>query len=234
MKKDQLKILDTLSRNHPDPQKVLQYSTELIQKAKLLDSSQYLFNTFLNKGHALRLKGDYAQALESFFEAASIAAKSKNNSYTGLVNITIADVYSEMKNHENAVSYYENGIDILKKEHDTLNFASGLFNLGDEYLSNKDYDLAIEHFMEAGLIFRKIKSIKLEAGEIGEAYVLGNMGMIYAEQGKDSLAKNYLNDAINFARLLVLHSHYSISNSENKLCKKFDFLKTGAMPTTVG
>ena len=46
-KKDQLKILDTLSRDHPDPQKLLQYSTELIQKAKLLDSSQYLFRAVL-------------------------------------------------------------------------------------------------------------------------------------------------------------------------------------------
>ena len=202
-KKDQLKILDKLSRDHTDPQKLLQYSTELIQKAKLLDSSQYLFNTFLNKGHALRLKGDYAQALESFFEAASIAAKSKNNSYTGLVNITIADVYSEMKNHENAVSYYEKGIDLLKKEHDTLNFASGLFNLGDEYLSNKDYDLAIEHFMEAGLIFRKINYKE------GEAYVLGNMGMIYAEQGKDDLAEANINEAISILEKYELYSPIS-------------------------
>ena len=202
-KKDQLKILDTLSRNHPDPQKLLQYSTELIQKAKLLDSSQYLFRAVLNKGAALRLKGDYAQALESFFEAASIAAKSKENGDIGLVNITIADVYSEMKNHENAVSYYEKGIDLLKKEKNPVNFATGLFNLGDEYLSNKDYDLAIEHFMEAGLIFRKINYKE------GEAYVLGNMGMIYAEQGKDDLAEANINEAISILEKYELYSPIS-------------------------
>lgn len=202
-KKDQLKILDTLSRNHPDPQKVLQYSTELIQKAKLLDSSQYLFSAILRKGNALRLKGDYAQALGTYFEAASIATKSKDNGDIGLVNITIADVYSEMKNHENAVSYYEKGIDLLKKEHDTLNFASGLFNLGDEYLSNKDYDLAIEHFMEAGLIFRKINYKE------GEAYVLGNMGMIYAEQNKDDLAEANINEAIGILEKYELYSPIS-------------------------
>ena len=176
---------------------------DLIEKAKLLDSSQYLFSAILRKGNALRLKGDYAQALGTYFEAASIATKSKDNGDIGLVNITIADVYSEMKNHENAVSYYEKGIDLLKKEHDTLNFASGLFNLGDEYLSNKDYDLAIEHFMEAGLIFRKINYKE------GEAYVLGNMGMIYAEQGKDDLAEANINEAISILEKYELYSPIS-------------------------
>ncbi len=201
-KKDELKILRELSLNHSMPQKRLQYSSELIEKAKLLDSNQYLFSAFLQKGHALRLKGDYTLALESFFEAARIATNSKKNRDIGIVNITIADVYSEMKNHKNAVSYYENGIEILRKEHDTLNFANGLFNLGDEYLSNKEYDLAIEHFMEAGLIFRKIKPSDAEAGEIGEAYVLGNMGIIYAEQGKDDLAEANINEAI-----VILEKH---------------------------
>lgn len=208
-KKDQLKILTQLSKNQSDPQKTLLYSSELIQKAKLLDSSQYLFNAFLQKGSALRLKGDYAQALASFFEADSIATKSKNNGDIGLVNITIADVYSEMRNHENAVSYYEKGLELLKQENDMKNFANGLFNLGDEYLSNKDYDLAIEHFMEAGLLFRKIKSKELEAGEIGEAYVLGNMGMIYAEQGKDDLAEANINEAISILEKYELYSPIS-------------------------
>ena len=208
-KKDQLKLLEKLSKNQIDPQKTLQYSSELIQKAKLLDSSQYLFNAFLNKGQALKLKGDYTQALESFFEAANIAAKNKKNKEIGLANITIADVYSEMKNHKNAVSYYENGIDLLKKEHDTLNFANGLFNLGDEYLSNKEYDLAIEHFMEAGLLFRKIKSKDIEAGEIGEAYVLGNMGIIYAQQDKDDLAEANINEAIGILENYELYSPIS-------------------------
>lgn len=208
-KKDELKILEELSMNHSVPQKRLQYSAELIQKAKLIDSSQYLFSAFLQKGHALRLKGDYTQALESFFEATSIAAKSKNNRDIGIVNITIGDVYSEMKNHENAVSYYDKGIDLLKKENDMENFANGLFNLGDEYFSNKDYDLAIEHFMEAGLIFRKIKSNKLEAGEIGEAYVLGNMGMVYAQQNKDDLAEANINEAIGILERYELYSAIS-------------------------
>ncbi len=199
-KKDQLKIIEELSNNLIDPQKTLQYSSKLIEKAKLLDSSQYLYTGFLKKGQALRLKGDYTLALEFLFEAASIAIKNKNNRDIGLVNIAIADVYSEMKNHENAVSYYEKGIDLLKQVGDTLNFANGLFNLGDEYLTNKDNDLAIEHFMEAGLIFRKINSPE------GEAYVLGNMGIIYAEQGKDNLAEANINEAIG---ILVKSELYS-------------------------
>ncbi len=193
-KRDQLKILDDLSINSPDPQKKLQYSSELIKKAKLLDSTQYLFHAYLQKGQALRLKSDFTQSLENYFEAARIANKSKNDRELGLVNISIADVYSLMKNHENAVTYYKNGIESIKKDGDSLNFARGLSNLGDEYFNNKEYDLAIDYFMEAGIIFRKLNS--LEGAQEGAAFVLGNMGMVYAQKGKDDLAEANINEAI--------------------------------------
>jgi len=198
-----INTLKELSTNHPDPQKKLQYSSELIQKAKLLDSSEFLFIGFLQKGQALRLKSDFPQALESLFEAVEIANKTKNIKDLGLVNISIADAYSEMNNHQNAVSYYENGIDLLKKAGDSLNLANGLSNLGDDYFKNKEYDLAMEHFMEASVIFHKLNS------QEGEAIILGNMGMVYAEQGKDNLAEANINEAI---RLMEsLDSYYAIS-----------------------
>ncbi|WP_055443811.1 tetratricopeptide repeat protein [Lacinutrix himadriensis] len=177
-KSEKLTLLNELAQNHPDPQKKLHYSLELIKNAKLLDSSKLLFQGYMHKGASLRLKSDFTQALESYFEAANIASKIKNQRDLGLVNISIADVYSITNNHENAVKYYKIGMDILKKENDLENYANGLSNLGDEYFNKKEYDLAMECFMESGLIFRKINSLE------GNAFVLGNMGMVYAEKGK--------------------------------------------------
>lgn len=203
-KAEKLFLLNELAQNHPDPQKKLIYSLELINNAKALDSIHYIFLGYLHKGTSLRLKSDFTQALESYFEAANLATKNEINRDLGLVNISIADVYSITRNHENAVKYYKKGIEILKKENDSLNFANGLSNLGDEYFMTKDYDLAIEYFMESGLIFRKIKSLE------GNAFVLGNMGMVYAEKGKDELAEANITEAINIMERLELYYPISV------------------------
>lgn len=199
-----LSHLNDLAQKHPDPEKKLFYSNELITAAKSKDSLNYLFRGYMHKGAALRLKSDFTQALESYFEAASIASEKNINRDLGLVDIAIADVYSIMRNHDNAVKYYELGIDILEKTGDLFNFATGLSNLGDEYFMSKEYDLAIEHFMEAGLIFKKINSLE------GNAYILGNMGMVYAEQGKDDLAEANINEAINNMEELELYYPISV------------------------
>ncbi|MFD2915015.1 adenylate/guanylate cyclase domain-containing protein [Psychroserpens luteus] len=203
-KSEKLTLLNELAQNHPDPQKKLHYSLELIKNAKLLDSSKLLFQGYMHKGASLRLKSDFTQALESYFEAAKIASKNKNQRDLGLVNISIADVYSITSNHENAVKYYKTGMDLLKKENDLENYANGLSNLGDEYFNKKEYDLAMECFMESGLIFRKINSLE------GNAFVLGNMGMVYAEKGKDDLAEANINEAIRIMENLELYYPISV------------------------
>ncbi|MEP3838309.1 MAG: adenylate/guanylate cyclase domain-containing protein [Algibacter sp.] len=201
---EKLTLLNELAQNHPDPQKKLHYSLELIKTTKLLDSSRLLFQAYMHKGAALRLKSDFTQALESYFEAANIASNNESRRDLGLVNISIADVYSITSNHENAVKYYKLGMDLLKKENDLENYANGLSNLGDEYFNKKEYDLAMECFMESGLIFRKINSLE------GNAFVLGNMGMVYAEQGKDDLAEANINEAIRMMENLELYYPISV------------------------
>lgn len=203
-KNKKLSLLNELAQKHPDPQKKLFYSLELIEHAKLLDSSKFLFQGYMYKGTSLRLKSDFIQALESYFKAANIASKNENQRDLGLVNISIADIYSITSNHENAVKYYKAGMDLLKKENDLENYANGLSNLGDEYFNTKEYDLAMECFMESGLIFRKIKSLE------GNAFVLGNMGMVYAEKGKDDLAEANINEAIRIMKNLELYYPISV------------------------
>lgn len=201
---DKFFLLNELAQKHPDPQNKLYYSRELIKIASEKDSTNYLFLGYLHKGAALRLKSDFTNALESYFEAANIANNNDASRDLGLVNISIADVYSMMRNHNNAVTYYKTGIDLLKKVGDSLNYANGLSNLGDEYFMNKEYDLAIEYFMESGLIFRKLNSLE------GNAFILGNMGMVYAEKGKDELAEANINEAIDIMEKLELYYPISV------------------------
>lgn len=187
---DRLNIILELAVNHVDPEKSLVYSEKLIEKAQELDSTQYLYNGLLQKGNALKAKGDLTEALRIYIEAAEQAIDEKSYLRQGSVYVTIADVYSDMGNHNNAVKYYKNAIDIIRKENDSNSLATALFNAGDEYLNVKKYDSAKIFFEESTLIFKNINF------EIGMAYNLGNMGVIYASQGKYLLAKENINEAI--------------------------------------
>ncbi|MDX5586055.1 MAG: adenylate/guanylate cyclase domain-containing protein [Aureibaculum sp.] len=184
-----LKILYDLAEHHIDPEKKLRFSIELIETAQELDSMDKVFSGYLQKGTAYRKKGELSNALESYLHAAKVA-NDNNLRRLGIINITIADVYSLMENHSNAIQYYDKAITILRVEKDSILLATALINAGDEAFSTKNYDLSLKYFKESGQIFKEMDYL------IGTAYNLGNMGMIFAEQEKNSLAESNINEAI--------------------------------------
>lgn len=199
----ELKILKELAVSHTSTDKKLMYSELLIQKSFNSDSSDYLFSGYLEKGNALRLKSDLSHALESYFECARIAEETENNNQLGKVYIAIADVYSIMGNHQNAVKYHQNAIAILRHENDSISIASALLNAGDELINVNNLDSALKYTTEAEVIFNQLGS------KIGQAYSLGNLGMIYAKLGLDLKAEYHMNKAI--LLLQDLQEYYPIA-----------------------
>ena len=195
---NRLKILLSLAENHIDPEKKLHFSNELIKTAQDLDSTDYLFTGYLQKGTAYRKKGELSNALESYLTASKVGNINNQNRRLGIININIADVYSLMENHSNAIKYYDKAISILRAEaisisrdeNDSISLATALINVGDEAFNSKNYDLALKYFEESGQIFKKKNYL------IGTAYNLGNMGMVFAEQEKNILAEANINEAI--------------------------------------
>jgi class 3 adenylate cyclase len=123
------------------------------------------------------------------------------------LHISIADTYSMIGNSASAEKYYEEGILLLRTVNDPLALASALLNAGDEYYKTEQYDKALRHFAESGEIFEQLDY------EIGKAYNMGNTGMVYAKQGKDELAKDYMNEAIEI--LEANEEYYPISEFLN-------------------
>lgn len=201
--KDELSIIKEIAVNHINVDKKLFYSNKLITLGQESDSSNYVFQGYLEKGNALRRKGDLSQALESFFKAAQIAENNKNNSQLGKAYISIADVYSIMDNHQNSAKYHLRAIDLLRQENDSISIASALLNAGDEYINFNRLDTALILTSEAEIIFTKLNS------RIGQAYSLGNLGMIYAKMGIDLKAEYMMNNAI--LLLEELHDYYPIA-----------------------
>lgn len=189
-KQDKLSILRELAEIHPNNEKRLGFSEVLIKEARSVDSIRYTIWGFQERGNALRIKGDNEKALESYFQAAKAVVREKIPHWLGVIYITIADVYSAISNHNNAVNYYKQAIKILKQEKDSINVANALYNLGDHYLQINDLDSALIFTKESQSLFNTVHN------EVGEAYCLGNLGKIYSRSGNDEQGEANLGKAI--------------------------------------
>lgn len=201
-KTNELDILQSLAQFETNTEKKLAYSQQLIVQAKSIDSISYEFSGYLQKGNAYRLKSDLTEALESYFAAAKIASDHNLTSEEASINISIADVYSIMSDGQTAVKYYKEALALMQNEGDSINLASAQLNLGDEYLNQHKLDSALYFFSASGKIFKALNY------ELGEAYNMGNVGLVYAEKGDHEQAETNLNHAIDV--LTKLEDYYPI------------------------
>ncbi len=211
-----LELLEALAFNEMrDSQLALQYAEESIALSTLKEGNEkYLISAYITMGSILRKQGKLEGALTILLKAAEIAVITQSISQENSINITIADIYAGMGNYGNAELYYDKAIHLLRKNinsaedpansiRDSIKLGSALLNQGDTYFNNKKYDAALRNFEEAGPIFKKTKFLQ------GTAYNVGNIGMVYAEQGKDSLAEANMNQAIQI--LEDVQDYYPIS-----------------------
>ncbi|ARV07946.1 hypothetical protein BTO04_00965 [Polaribacter sp. SA4-10] len=206
-KSEKLKTLREIAANETNTDEIIIYSNELIKNAKEVDSIKFVYAGHLQLGNAYRLKSDLTKALENYFIASKIAVDNNLFSEQGTIKITIADVYSILGDSKNAENYYKSSIQLLGerlkskevKYLDSINLASAQLNLGDEYYNQNKLDAALYHFNKSGKLFKATKY------EIGVAYNLGNVGLVYAEKGENIVAEEKLNEAI---KVLVANEDY--------------------------
>lgn len=188
---DKLELLRNLSFNEMNDRELsLKYAKELIALSELENNNIYLFRGYYLKGSNHQFAGDLHLALADFFKSAEAAITAGFTKGEGIAYNSIANVYSKRRNVENAELYYDKSIQILRNLNDSTALATALLNAGDYLLKNVKYEKALQYFEESGFIFKKINYL------IGIYYNIGNTGMVYAELGKDELAKANLKEAI--------------------------------------
>jgi two-component system, NtrC family, sensor kinase len=190
-----LELLRNLSFNEVRDLKLsLKYAEELISLSAKLSSDSYLAKGYFQKGNKQRLLGNLDEALNAYFKSAEAAGKAKDIRSEGSIYGVIADVYSDSHNHSGAMAYYNKAIAILRSYSnsysDSVKLASAILNAGDDYRRNKIYDSALSYLSEAKIIFDELNY------RAGIAYSLGDMGMLYAGLGKNTLAEKNINIAV--------------------------------------
>lgn len=201
---DKLELLRNLSFNElNDSELSLKYAEELIALSELENNNIYLYRGYFLKGDKHLKAGDLNLALDVYFKSAEAAVAAEFIEGKGYAYMSIADVYSIMGSSSNAKLYYDKSIQVLRNLNDSTALATALLNAGEELFRTEKYADALRYFEESAVIFEKVNYL------VGTAYNLGNTGMVYAEQGKDELAKANINEAI--AILEELEHYYPIS-----------------------
>jgi adenylate cyclase len=199
-KKKDLNLLVSVLQEEPNPDSILKYS-KILLKESFKDSTHLMtYHAFLHLGNGHAFKGELSQALKYYFQSMKYAEKAGYEEGRGKLFVTIADIYSQSENSENAVIYYSKSIEILRNGKDSLGLAMAIFNAGDEYLNMKKLDSALIYTKEAQTIFEKVNY------PIGDAYSFGNLGMIYAENGNKTAAEENINQAV---RILEEYKEYA-------------------------
>ncbi|HEY2728117.1 MAG TPA: ATP-binding protein, partial [Parafilimonas sp.] len=184
-------LLDLSFNEIRDYKQGLKYAEDLISLSQQKGNNKYLRAGYFQKGTKERLLGNLDEALDAFFKSAELAKKVHNLTGEGDSYGAIGDTYSSANNHENAKHYYNEAIAVLRQSNDSTSLASALLNEGDELLKTKTYDSALMVLYEAKTIFDKLGD-----NPTGRAYSLGDIGMVYANTGKNNLAEKNINEAI--------------------------------------
>ena len=186
-----LELLRNLSFNELNDYKIgLQYAEELIRLSEEDGNYEYLSQGYYQKGSTKSLLGDLEDALEAFLKSAEVAKTESRISIEGSAYGAIANIYIISNNYKNGMLYYKKAIATLRKSDDTIGLASNILNAGDALLTIHKYDSALVYFKESGELFEQVNY------KVGKAYNLGNIGMVYANTGKNELAETTINEAI--------------------------------------
>ena len=187
---EHLELLRAIASSNPNPDEALEYNDLLLKEAIRMDSSNYIYEGYLQRGNSLEIKGDLSKALESYFKAEDIGNERGEKSELGRVYTAIAGVYAGMGNKQNVKKYYNNAIKIFEDLDERINYAVAVENLGDSYLEWAQPDSALVLFNKSGPIFKALQRKDYLA------YNLGNKGLAYAQQGEETRAEENISEAI--------------------------------------
>ncbi|MGI9531535.1 adenylate/guanylate cyclase domain-containing protein [Lutimonas sp.] len=188
-----LQILCKLSIKHPDLQAKMRYTNELLSLAQRMDSIQYLYSAYLEKGNIFSSLGEMPEAIDNYLMAGDAAIKNGDSIALGTMYGSVANVYQNMENYKRSVYFHKKTLRILRnnisEKKDTSKLAISIMNLGYVYVKQKKLDSALICYNESGELFDRINDT------IGLAYVELNKGSIYAEQQDFENAESNINSA---------------------------------------
>ncbi|TCO10391.1 tetratricopeptide repeat-containing sensor histidine kinase [Natronoflexus pectinivorans] len=206
-----LKIIQ--NSDYEDP--FFDYTSQLREIAEKSGDTYYLFYSWYEEGQALINKGSYEDATSHLIKSLEIARENNLIEETGLAKYALSVVFYTTNNHEAAIRYIKDAINIYSKLDQSHHFLGGsYYQLGNIYLVLKEPDSALYNYHLASQHFDP------DIAPHAFAYIQGNIGTIHFQQNRTDSARANLNKAISI--LSELNDYLAlvpllIYNSQNEI-----------------
>ena len=193
------------------PKLSLRYAQQALAIASKLNNPKQQAAAWLNISQAQATLGEFERALDASFN--SIDLYQSVDSQTGVSSgyLVLGGLYVRQGNFSTALQYYNQSIDIFRKEQDTTRLATALLNVSEVYEENAQYDSALLLLDEAGALFRAMQF------DVGQAYTIGNSGIVNVLLGEDEVGEQKIREAI--AILQPVADYYAITQYQLSLAE---------------
>lgn len=179
----------------------------------LAESSGFDFaRPLVLKGKGYLKKGNSVLALECFTKAADYYSSPQNNSGLATVYLYIAMTYFIQENYDNFKIYIKRAINLYELEEDSIRLASAMHNLGQGYYEIHQYDSALLLYDQTKVIYQNLNDKR------GEAYCIGNSGLVYSKLDQLDRA------AVNLLKAIKILENYGDEWAIGDFTKEYAFV----------
>jgi tetratricopeptide (TPR) repeat protein len=154
------------------------------------------FNELLSEGKNLFDQQQYETALLRFelaLEKSYILGSDKDSL---VVNEYLGRIYDVLKEHDQAIHFYENNLELYQDMHDMKGTATCFNKIGQLFFAKGDYQAALNNHMKCMEIAKETDDRETEA------IALKNIGMIHTKLGNHVLALRALTASLDIKRKL--------------------------------
>jgi CHAT domain-containing protein len=164
-----------------------QRSLHLFQRIHDLDhQGKVLFNI----GSIQTTRQHYTQALEAYQQALTIHQQTNNLDWQARIFNGLGDLYGKQQQYAKSIELLLQALEILKKSPNPRLQGRTLDSLGDSYKASQQFDLAL-------VAYQSSLALSLASDRTGAAITFGNIGDLFARQGKPQQAIVFYKQSVN-------------------------------------
>ncbi len=138
--------------------KGIEYFEKGIALATTLNEKEKLARLYILNGFCYRIKADFDKSLDNYLNATRIYEKEDKRNKLGSAYISVADVYSDIKNIKKATEYYDKAEVIILKQKDSFELSHLYFEKGILFDKDKASNISMEYFQKAYKIGKLLKN----------------------------------------------------------------------------
>jgi signal transduction histidine kinase len=197
-KQDTLKvlILSDIGRafQRIDLDSTIHYAEKALSVSKKAAYKSGRFNGDL--GHSFRWAGNFPKAFQYMFEGLRIATKERDIPLIGLLENSIAIVYSQLEDNPNAIIHQKKAIEAFEEEGNDNSAINSTLNLGRGYRRNLQFD-------SAAICFQKVyKELDTFKNTSMHAFFFMEMGQLEFQKNNHERAFEFLRESMAISEML--------------------------------